>query len=462
MRAISVVIPTFNRAALLQQALQSLAEQTIPVGDYEVVVVDDGSTDETSRVCEELSRRMHLSYHLQEHGGISVAKNAGIAIATAPIVLCFDDDDVADPTLLAEHLRTHREHPEDEVAVLGFTDWHHSLVRTPLMEWVTDIGQVLFAYQDIVDGSRLPFTYFWGGRTSCKTSMIMRHGGFDERFRFLEDIELGFRLSHYGLVVIFNRRAASYMIRPLDLPGMLRRCERAGESLALFSRTHAEPEVLDYCTALGVTLPWDDGVLRWQEARIAVLEAELGTSQDEAGRRDRLWELWDLYWWTLKSTTSRAFVKAGGHAGDQAGRDSAPDARARLDSARYRRSGELMSDVRTLRSAVAARDRHILALQAQHFQDASERDAALLATQDRLNATVSERDGTILALTAELHGKVSECNAVIRGLQEDLKAAVADRDRTILALRADLLEKLEARDTEIRRLQEQLELGRQR
>src|SRR5215471_4770612 len=191
---ISVVIPTFDRASLLKGCLESLARQSIAHERYELIVVDDGSTDDTAEVCRRAADSMCLRYLRIDHGGISAAKNAGLAVARGPIVLFFDDDDVADERLLSEHLRTHHNHPQENVAVLGYTTWSPELEVTPLMEWLTEIGQFLFAYRDLTDGQVLDFTYFWGGRSSCKKSLLLKHGGFDERFRSAaEDIELGYR-----------------------------------------------------------------------------------------------------------------------------------------------------------------------------------------------------------------------------------------------------------------------------
>jgi len=418
---ISVVIPTFNRAAMLRRVLDSLTRQSISRDRYEVIVVDDGSSDDTSRVCDEMAPYLALTYLAINHGGISAAKNAGLAAAAAPILLFFDDDDVADVALLEEHLRTHAEYAEENVAVLGFTTWHPLLTVTPFMEWLTDVGQFLLAYQSLTDGARLPYTYFWGGRASCKVSLLSKHGAFDERFRFAEDIELAYRLSQHGLSVVFNKRAASYMIRPIGVDAHLKRCERAGEALALFSRVHPDPPVAQYCRAMGVTLPWDDDTLDAQVRRIAQLESELNAPSDDAARQGRVWELWDLYWWALQGTTARAFAKAGGRADADGLPALEGDAQQRLWSTRHRRGGELMAELRTLRVGIADRDRSVRALQ------------------------------------AELHRKVGEANAVIHGLQEELHAKVGERDQTILALRAELFEKVEERDVEIRRLQRELE-----
>jgi len=437
---ISVVIPTFNRAALLRRVLDSLTRQSIPRDRFEVIVVDDGSTDDTSDVCREMAPHLSLIYLPLDHGGISAAKNAGLRAAAAPIVLFFDDDDVADVTLLDEHLRTHGEYPEEDVAVLGFTTWHPLLTVTPFMEWLTDVGQFLLAYQDLADGTRLPYTYFWGGRASCKVSLLSKHGTFDERFRsIVEDIELGYRLSQHGLSVVFNKRAASYMIRPVSVDAHLKRCERAGEALALFSRVHPDPAVAQYCRAMGAALPWDDDTLDAQVRRIAELESELNARHDVAARQERLWELWGLYWWALEGTTARAFTKAGGRADADVSTASEVDAQQRLWSASHRRAGELMAELRTLRVGIADRDRSVRALQGE------------------LHRKISEANAVIHDLQQELLTKIGDRDRTIQGLQEELQLKIGDRDQTILALRAELFEKVEERDVEIRRLQRELE-----
>src|SRR6266513_4046350 len=114
--AISVVIPTFNRAAMLAATLESFAAQSIPKNRYEVVVVDDGSKDATSEVCRDLASRIQLKYLHIDNSGISAAKNTGILASRGKIVLFFDDDDIADSHLLEEHVKAHGQHPKENGA----------------------------------------------------------------------------------------------------------------------------------------------------------------------------------------------------------------------------------------------------------------------------------------------------------------------------------------------------------
>src|SRR5438045_2872485 len=124
---ISVVIPTFNRAALLKDSLASLAMQSLPPSQYEVVVIDDGSIDDTAAVCRRFSSAMRLQYFRIENSGISAAKNLGLFAASGDLLLFFDDDDVADGNMLGEHLKSHDENPQENIAMLGYTTWAPAL-----------------------------------------------------------------------------------------------------------------------------------------------------------------------------------------------------------------------------------------------------------------------------------------------------------------------------------------------
>src|SRR5262249_52053928 len=97
MQPMSVIIPTFNRARVLARAVDSVLSQSYPAG--QLIVVDDGSTDETS----ELLRRYGdaIQYVYQENAGASAARNRGIALARHPWIAFLDSDDYWTPNYLA-------------------------------------------------------------------------------------------------------------------------------------------------------------------------------------------------------------------------------------------------------------------------------------------------------------------------------------------------------------------------
>jgi glycosyltransferase involved in cell wall biosynthesis len=97
--AVSVIIPTFNRAALALQAVQSVLAQTF--SDYEVIVVDDGSSDETKEVLAAFAKLPGFQYHYQPNSGRSAARNHGIELARGEFVMFLDSDDMLFPDALA-------------------------------------------------------------------------------------------------------------------------------------------------------------------------------------------------------------------------------------------------------------------------------------------------------------------------------------------------------------------------
>src|SRR4051812_18990090 len=100
---VSVVLSTYNRARSLLLTLESLVSQeTPPHLQYEIIVVDNNSTDETRAVVEGLrSRFTRLFYHFEGRQGVSYGRNTGIANARAPIVAFTDDDNDVSPTWVA-------------------------------------------------------------------------------------------------------------------------------------------------------------------------------------------------------------------------------------------------------------------------------------------------------------------------------------------------------------------------
>lgn len=335
---ISIVIPTRNRAALLAEALESLAAQRADRDVFEVVVVSDGSTDATVDVCRGLADRLPLTLVESPPSGIAVAKNLGVDAAAAPLVLFFDDDDVADPGLVSAHLEAHRRYPLEHVAVLGFTDWHPRLEKTEVMRFITDVGHYLFGYTPLRDGQLLDHTYFWGGRSSCKKSLLQRAGGFRPEFTFgSEDIEAGHRISQMvaaerrgaadapaastapaadiSLTVVYSRAAVQQMIRPITYDDFCRRCERQGRSQWQFSRFYDDRRVDEWCGVHGAARRWRElrGELAAKVARVHELEPIVEAAPP--GDRDALVkELHALYWWTFDAFKTKGIVEAAGHA----------------------------------------------------------------------------------------------------------------------------------------------------
>jgi cellulose synthase/poly-beta-1,6-N-acetylglucosamine synthase-like glycosyltransferase len=307
---ISVLVPTYNRAALLDESLASLEQQTLARDAFEVLVIDDGSTDDTGAVCRRRQGQLPLRYFRIGHSGISSAKSLGVFLASARLVLFFDDDDVAHADLLRQHVNAHQRYPDESAAVLGYTTWAPWMRISEVMHYVTNVGQLLFSYPGIRPGRPLDFTHFWGGRSSCKRSLLARHGVFRQEFGFiLEDIELGYRLKQFGLNVFYHPDAISFMNRPLTLEAFCQRCERQGRAAFMFARLHRDQAVDDYCRTIDADRHWEAAKARLPEAiaQATRIERYLDGGADDADLRT---ELHGLYKFVFDAYKYKGVVEA--------------------------------------------------------------------------------------------------------------------------------------------------------
>jgi glycosyltransferase involved in cell wall biosynthesis len=125
---VSVVIPTYNRAYIILEALESVLAQTY--GDFEIIIVDDGSTDNTSRLIQGLGNEKIRYVRHQENKGCSAAYNSGIAATVGDVVAFLDSDDKWKPDYLEQQIDFLKRHPEVE-AVFTDTEIFSSARHTP-------------------------------------------------------------------------------------------------------------------------------------------------------------------------------------------------------------------------------------------------------------------------------------------------------------------------------------------
>lgn len=233
---IGVIIPTYNRSEVLLSCLRHLERQTMT--DFEVVVVDDGSTDFTPKLLEEYQRRtpLHLRCIRQDNSGPASARNVAISVLQAPICLMIGDDIFASPDLVSKHLELHRKRPVMHVAALGFTRWSNSgQTVTAFMHWLDESG-VQFAYNDLLRGVAPNWKHFYTSNLSLKTRFL-RENPFNESFpkAAVEDLELGYRLEQQrALEVVFIHDAIADHLHPTSFLQACRRTYNIGSSMRLF------------------------------------------------------------------------------------------------------------------------------------------------------------------------------------------------------------------------------------
>ena len=157
----SVIIPTYNRAKTLQDTLLKYRQQTLQKSRFEIIVVDDGSTDETADVVKELQHDSPYRLILiqQQNQGPGQARNKAIAQAAGNICFITGDDILPDDDLLWQHLKMHVAHPEEHISVLGFIDWDPSIPCMPVMHYITDVASHQFGFP-LLEGGPQTTTFF--------------------------------------------------------------------------------------------------------------------------------------------------------------------------------------------------------------------------------------------------------------------------------------------------------------
>lgn len=202
----SIVLPTYNRRARLGSVLDALARQTVAPDAFEVVVVNDGSADDTAAFLDAYRAKFRLRPIHQANSGPATARNTGIMAAEGKYVVFLDDDVVPVETFLAAHLRAHQS--DDMLVVLGPLS-SLPYYRQPWVAW--EQAKLELQYQAMLRGDWQPtFRQFWTGNASVLREHLLAVGGFDVGFLRGEDIELGYRLHLRGLGFVFNSAAQGF------------------------------------------------------------------------------------------------------------------------------------------------------------------------------------------------------------------------------------------------------------
>jgi glycosyltransferase involved in cell wall biosynthesis len=198
---VSVVICTYNRHALLTECLTSLFSQTYPKEDYEIIVVDDGSTDGTEGVVRELGQTSKRAprYLRQENKGPGAGRNLGIKNARGEIIAFTDDDCIASETWIENGVPYFAD--DDIVGVEGRT-----LPAEPVR---LQVFPPRFSYTlQVTDES---WTY-----PTCnmfyRKRAILDVGGFNEEYRAPgpEDADLAWRMREKGMKIVFSSEPLVY------------------------------------------------------------------------------------------------------------------------------------------------------------------------------------------------------------------------------------------------------------
>jgi glycosyltransferase involved in cell wall biosynthesis len=181
---LSVVVPVYNGAETISMCLESLLNQTYPAEKYEIIVVENGSTDGTGQVVKRYPVRLFQS---KERGPAS-ARNLGVAESRADIIAFTDADCVADPNWLSELVRPYADPEVGGVcgAILAYEHPDRTLV-----ELFSDKHSPLVNY---ISGEHEFFPHLYTANASYRHCLLRDIGGFNPRLLTAEDVDLAWRL----------------------------------------------------------------------------------------------------------------------------------------------------------------------------------------------------------------------------------------------------------------------------
>src|SRR5690349_10264796 len=202
MEKASVIIPSYNGGHKIGYVLIALLEQSL--SDFELIVVIDGSTDNTREVLNEYRYRFgNFQIITQNNGGRSAARNAGARCATSEVLIFYDDDMIPYPKSVEQHVDFHKRNPGivcgDMIEIVGKHRTDIQNYKARLTEkWTSKYAEGL----NRMDGDGL---YFTAANCSMKRVLFNELNGFDETLTDAEDYELASRARAMGIPVYFDR-----------------------------------------------------------------------------------------------------------------------------------------------------------------------------------------------------------------------------------------------------------------
>lgn len=201
---VSVVIPAHNAARFLPEAIESVLQQTCPV--HEIIVVDDGSTDDTEHVISALGN--NVTYIRQANAGVSAARNRGISIASGELIAFLDADDRWLPEKTARQLQIFIDNPRAGLVATDRADidTHGNLLLDSLFK-----KQGLYPLFAGLNGQPIPaalsrlvqVNFIPTSSVMVRKAALEKVGGFDTSIRYGEDLELWVRLAiEYDIICL--------------------------------------------------------------------------------------------------------------------------------------------------------------------------------------------------------------------------------------------------------------------
>jgi glycosyltransferase involved in cell wall biosynthesis len=274
---VSIVIPTFNRARYLPDALDSVFRQDVDA--MQAIVIDDGSTDDTESVIAAYGRG--VQYVRQKHQGAAAARNAGVALATGAFISFLDSDDVWMPGKTKAELAVFDENPGADAVISDSERWLGG--KLVCSSWLADRGLVVTSEAPIP----LQVPHLEKGKIFATCSLIVRRRAlerlglplFDTSFETHEDLDFAIRMQHCCSIMVLPKTLAQ--VRRFDDGSRVGRPLPGTEYPPALKRTMAYRRYRIFEKALGLR--------GWPDAAVPYLHAGRSEAANDFANNLRGW-----------------------------------------------------------------------------------------------------------------------------------------------------------------------------
>ncbi|MEC7839818.1 MAG: glycosyltransferase [Chlamydiota bacterium] len=209
MNAITTVITTYNGASrgYLEQAIQSVLDQTYK--NSRLLIVDDGSTDQTKELCQKYLSNNKVSYVYRENGGPAAARNMGIKLAETELITFLDDDDFYEPSMLEEMLSTFTGYNDANIGMIYCRTQH---IKKGVVKNAPFPSEVTNSYEKL----------FYGNFITTSALLIHKKvfntvGYFKENLKYSEDYDMWLRIAKQYGVYPLNKTLVNYRVHDNQL-----------------------------------------------------------------------------------------------------------------------------------------------------------------------------------------------------------------------------------------------------
>lgn len=270
---ISVVVPTYNRKAIVTRTLETLFAQDCPRESMAILVVVDGSTDGSAESLRALHAPCSFRVLEQENRGLAGARNSGLRAATGDVVLFLDDDMRCATGLVAAHLEAHRR--QQGIACFGALFLSEDSPRSLAAEcFKHEIGAAHLRTRAPGDSALLSEDCVFSNASLLRETLVSL-GGFDESFRMREDLEFGERLFATGVRPVYLPEAVAHQYYEKTAADVIREAEAFAAYDLMLVQKHPQMSIVGSIPAILAEKGFKPQFREWAARHLAFVDALL-------------------------------------------------------------------------------------------------------------------------------------------------------------------------------------------